>query len=182
MRIIGGKYRGKKLISPVSQNIRPTSDKAREAVFNILRSRLNGQFGKLSLIDVFAGSGAFALEALSQGFAKVAMVDIDTKDLLKNVALFANEKEKITVVKSDINNIPQSGSKFDVLFMDAPYNKGMTEIALEKMMSFLNDGALCIIELEKNERCSLPDGYKLVDERKYGIAKFLIAEFILQSF
>ena len=72
MRIIGGKYRGKKLISPSSENVRPTSDKAREALFNILRSRLSGGFAQLKLVDIFAGSGAFALEALSQGFAKIA--------------------------------------------------------------------------------------------------------------
>ena len=95
MRIIGGKYRGKKLFSPVSENVRPTSDKAREALFNILRNRLGGNFTEYKLLDVFAGSGAFGLEALSQGFAKVGLVDIDTKDLHKNVKLFENEKAKI---------------------------------------------------------------------------------------
>ena len=178
MRIIGGKYRGKKLISPSSENVRPTSDKAREALFNILRSRLSGGFAQLKLVDIFAGSGAFALEALSQGFAKVAMVDIDTKDLLKNVALFDNEKNNIKIVKCDVNRLSEMTEQYDVLFMDAPYNKGLSEVALEKIATSLKKGALCIIELEKNEICNLPNSYRLLDERRYGIAKFLIAEVI----
>ena len=80
MRIIGGKYRGKKLLSPQSAAVRPTSDKAREALFNILRARLGSDFSKLKLLDVFTGSGAFGLEAVSQGFALVAMIDIDLTD------------------------------------------------------------------------------------------------------
>ena len=99
MRIIGGKYRGKKLFSPRSENVRPTSDMTREALFNIMRNRLGQDFSSLKLIDVFSGSGAFGLEALSQGFAKVAFVDIDVKDLLRNVKLFENEKKRIEIVK-----------------------------------------------------------------------------------
>ena len=71
MRIIGGKYRGKKLFSPESDNIRPTSDRAREALFNILRSKSGGNFSEMKLLDIFCGSGAFALEAISQGFSEV---------------------------------------------------------------------------------------------------------------
>ena len=85
MRIVGGKYRGKKLISPMSQNVRPTSDKAREALFNILRSRLGGNYSKLKLLDIFSGSGAFGLEAISQGFAEVALIDIDTHGMKHSV-------------------------------------------------------------------------------------------------
>ena len=178
MRIIGGKYRGKKLFSPLSENVRPTSDKAREALFNILRSRLGLSFADLKIIDVFSGSGAFGLEALSQGFAKVALVDIDTKDLQKNVKLFEGEKAKIEVIKADATkNLPTS-EKFDVLFMDAPYNKGLSERALLSVMTNLNNGALCLVELEKNEICDFPKNYQILDERKYGIAKVIIAEFI----
>ena len=179
MRIIGGKYRGKKLFSPVSDNVRPTSDKAREALFNILRSRLGQNFTQLKLIDVFSGSGAFGLEALSQGFAKVALVDIDTYDLQKNVKLFEGEKAKIEVIKADATKALPIGEKFDVLFMDAPYNKGLSEKALLNVKANLNNGALCVVELEKNEECEFPKNYHILDERRYGIAKMIIAEFIL---
>ncbi|MBE6453264.1 MAG: hypothetical protein E7017_00040 [Alphaproteobacteria bacterium] len=176
MRIVGGKYRGKKLISPMSQNVRPTSDKAREALFNILRSRLGGNYSKLKLLDIFSGSGAFGLEAISQGFAEVALIDIDTRDLQKNVDLFVSEKNKIKVVRADITNDVFLSAKYDVLFSDAPYNKGLTEKALEKIYPFLNNGALCFIELEKNEQCTLPHQYTLLDERNYGAAKVMIVQ------
>ena len=179
MRIIGGKYRGKKLFSPVSENVRPTSDKAREALFNILRNKLGANFGEYKLLDVFSGSGAFGLEAMSQGFAKVTLVDIDVKDLQKNVKLFENERTKIEVIKADATKLLQLSEKFDVLFMDAPYNKGLSEKALFKVKANLNNGALCLVELEKNEVCDFPENYHILEERRYGIAKVVIAEFIL---
>lgn len=178
MRIIGGRYRGKKLISPAAQTVRPTSDMAREALFNVLRYRLKGDFAGLRLIDVFAGSGAFALEAVSQGFTAVTMIDINTTDLLKNVKLFPAENDKITVVQVDATNMPVFAEKFDVLFMDAPYHQGLTEPALRAAEKLLRPGALCLIEIEKNESCNLPPAYRLIEERRYGAAKILIAEFI----
>ena len=84
MRIIGGKYRGRKLFSPDNGKVRPTSDRAREALFNILRSRLGNDWSNFRFLDVFAGSGAMAWEALSQGAAVVTLVDADTGPLLKN--------------------------------------------------------------------------------------------------
>lgn len=178
MRIIGGRYRGKKLVSPASENVRPTSDKAREALFNILRSRLGGNYGNLKLLDVFAGSGAFALEALSQGFGEVALVDIDTKDLQKNANLFPSEQNRIKIVRADASKPFELVEKYDVLFMDAPYNKGLSEKALIHAVPHLAPEALCLIEIEKNESCALPGQYQLLDERRYGLAKVLIARFI----
>ena len=178
MRIIGGKYRGKKLISPLSDKVRPTSDKAREALFNILRSRLGANFKNLKLLDLFAGSGAFALEAMSQGFLKVTMVDIDTSSLLKNVNLFALEKDKITVVKADVTRGFVLNDKYDVLFMDAPYQQGLTEKALENCVPFLNSDALCLIEVKKDENLTLPEAYQYIDEKRYGLAKVIIAKAI----
>lgn len=177
MRIIGGKYRGRKLVSPKSHAVRPTSDKAREALFNILRSRLSNDFRELKLLDVFAGSGAFGLEAISQGFASVALIDIDCTDLSANVKLFADDKAKIEVIKGDACKVV-GDKKFDVMFMDAPYNKGLTEKALVNMCNWLKPGALCLIEVEKNEACNLPDKYKLLDERHYGLAKVIIVEYL----
>lgn len=180
MRIIGGKYRGKKLFSPESENVRPTSDKAREALFNIMRSRLGYDFSGMRLLDVFCGSGAFGLEAVSQGFSEVCMVDIDTKAVTKNAKLFENEKANIKIVKADAKNFILGTEKYDVLFMDAPYNKGLTEPALVCACKFLQKNALCLIELHKDEDISLPINFQLIDERKYGLAKVIIARFITE--
>lgn len=182
MRIIGGKYRGKKLISPESTAVRPTSDRAREALFNILRSRLGSDFSALKLLDIFTGSGAFALEALSQGFGGVSAVDVDVKSLLKNAALFPAEKNRLNVIRADARNFNGGAEKYDVLFMDAPYNLGLSEPALAAAAAFLKPGALCLIEVHKDEVLVLPQAYEMVDERRYGLAKVIIAKFISRVF
>ncbi len=178
MRIIAGIYRGKKLLSPTSEKVRPTSDRAREAIFNILYSKLPSSFSDISLLDVFSGSGAFALEAVSRGVREVGMIDIDTKDLLKNVAQVPKEKNKIRVMKLNAENLPTAGQKYDVLFMDAPYHQGLSEKALQQLAEkgWLNDKALCAVEIERSETLPLPEQYELLDERIYGLAKvvFLI--------
>ncbi|MBE6459197.1 MAG: 16S rRNA (guanine(966)-N(2))-methyltransferase RsmD [Alphaproteobacteria bacterium] len=179
MKISGGKYRGKKLFSPQSEEVRPTSDRMREAVFNILRSRLGFNFSNKVFFDVFAGSGAMGLEALSQGFNQVFFFDKDTTTLQKNVKLFAGEEAHIHVISGNVLQLRLVDMRADVLFMDAPYNKGLTEDMLQKfaLEAFLNDGALCLIEVEKNEKCILPSSFELLDERRYGLAKLIIAKF-----
>lgn len=179
MRIIAGIYRGKKLLSPVSEKVRPTSDRAREAIFNILYSKLPVSLSEISLLDVFSGSGAFALEAISRGVKKVGMIDLDTRDLLKNVALFPNEKNKIQVMKLNAENLPPASGRYDLLFMDAPYHCGLSEKALCQLSEkgWLKDGALCIIEVKRSESLPLPKRYEQVDERIYGLAKVLFLKY-----
>lgn len=120
MRIIGGLYRGKKLLSPRSANIRPTADQAREAVFNILSSRLDKPWNELSMADVFTGSGAFALEAVSRGVRDATLVDLDLTDAARNAALFPAEKGKIRLLKADAARLPAAPTPFDLIFLDAP--------------------------------------------------------------
>lgn len=175
MRIIGGLYRGKKLLSPRSGNIRPTADKAREAVFNILYSKLSRPWEELTLADIFAGSGAFALEALSRGAKQVTMVDIDLTDAARNAALFAGEKHKIRLFKADATGLPAALGQFDIVFLDAPYNKGLSEKALLSLLrqNWLAPDSLVVVELERNEKIALPEELTPIDERAYGIARFL---------
>lgn len=179
MRIIGGKYRGKKLFSPESSAVRPTSDRAREALFNILRSRLGCDLEHLKLLDVFAGSGAFALEALSQGFGCVAMVDIDTGTIVRNAALFPNEKANFQIIRTDVKTLRKAPAAFDVLFMDAPYHKGLSEPALKTLaeQGWLKPEALCLVEVEKDEELQLPETYEEIEVRRYGLAKVILAVF-----
>ncbi len=174
MRIIGGTYRGKKLYSPASTAVRPTADRAREAVFNILNSKLGGDWSSVELLELFTGSGAFALEALSRGVAKVCMADIDLRDAKRNAALFPQEASKIKMLKADVTKMPQATEKYNLLFMDAPYNQGLSEPALASVLAkgWLFDDCLCVVETEKNESLVLPQGFELIDERIYGLAKF----------
>ncbi len=180
MRIIGGSYRGKILISPTSANVRPTSDRARESVFNILYSKLEGSLSEVDLLDVFSGSGAFALEAVSRGVRSATLLDIDTRDLQKNVALFPKEKDKIKILRQDATNLGEAIKKYQLVFMDAPYNKGLSEQALQQLAQkkWLDNEALCVVELEKNENIIIPPSYKQIDERKYGLAKVLFLQYL----
>ena len=179
MRIIGGTYRGKNLLSPKTDDIRPTSDKARESVFNILYSKLNKPWDQINLADIFTGSGAFGLEAVSRGARSVALIDIDTASAAKNVALFPNEKDKITLIRADAASLPRPKQVFDIIFMDAPYHKGLSEQALLSILknNWLAPDGICVIETATDEKIEIPQPLKLVDERRYGIAKFWFLTF-----
>ena len=175
MRIVGGKYRGKKLWTPEGKDVRPTSERAREAIFNILYSKIGGDYTKLSLLDIFCGTGAFGFEALSRGFAHVTFADIDTVPVNKNAKLFAAEKERFDVIKSDATRLPRARHQYDMIFMDAPYARGLTEQALEQLLlqGWLNEKAICVVEVRKDELFPLPEAFELLDERIYGLARVL---------
>jgi len=172
LRIVGGKYRGKKLFSPLTDDVRPSSDRLRESLFNILYSKLKA-FDNLSFLDVFAGTGAMGLEALSRGFSPVGLIDKDTTSVLKNTALFDKEANNLHLIKADVARLPVSKIKYDVIFSDAPYDKGLNELALQNLSQsgFIKDGALCIVETRFNETLALSSNFKIVDERRYGMAK-----------
>ena len=183
MRIIGGKYRGKKLFSPITDKVRPTSDRAREALFNILHSSLGNNWDSYKLLDVFSGTGAFALEAISRGVAEACLLDIDLQNLQKNVAMFSAEAHKIKVIRADICHLFESESQYNLIFMDAPYNKGLSEIALNQLhqKKWLTPGALCLVEVEKNEQLDIPACYQIKNERIYGLAKIIFMEYSSDS-
>ena len=179
MRIISGKYRGKKLTAPIPIGIRPTEDRVREAVFNILYSICPNFEGK-NILDVFAGTGAFGLEALSRGAAKICFIDQNIQTLQKNIALFETDSKSIEILRADILNLPRAKNTFDIVFSDAPYDQGLNEKALQNLAlkGFLKNGALCIVETRKNESLSLPETFHLEDERTYGMAKIRFYTFV----
>ncbi len=178
MRIISGKYRGKKLLSPKSDKVRPTSDQARESVFNIINSKLESSWQDIDLLDVFAGTGAFGLEALSRGAKSVTMIDIDTSSAQRNIALFEAEKQKIKLIKTDATKPPIADKKYNLAFFDAPYNQELSQKALISInnKNWLAEECLCIIELEKTEEFSSIEGFELIDTRCYGITKFVFIQ------
>ncbi|MBP5399320.1 MAG: 16S rRNA (guanine(966)-N(2))-methyltransferase RsmD [Alphaproteobacteria bacterium] len=180
MRIIAGLYRGKKLFSPQSDQVRPTADRARESVFNILYSMLEKPWAELSFADIFAGTGAMGFEALSRGAKKVAFVDIDVASINKNLVMFQNEKSKVAVVKRDACNLGVAPCAFDVVFMDAPYKKGLSEKALCEIVEkkWLAEDGICIVETAAEENLDISEQMALIDKRKYGAATFWFLKFI----
>lgn len=178
MRIIAGKYRGKKLFSPTQEGVRPTSDRAREALFSVLYSRFGG-FADLSVIDIFAGTGAFGLEALSRGAKEAVLIDKDIALSAKNAALFSDFKQKLEVLCADACHLPYAKKAYNLVFCDAPYAQGLTEPALLELAQkgFLEEDALCLAEVRKDEVLTPPQGFQKIDERFYGLAKVVFLKF-----
>lgn len=179
MRIIGGTYRGKKLYSPQNEGVRPTADRAREAVFNILNSKLDNNWAEYDVLDVFTGTGALGLEALSRGAKSVALLDINLQTAKRNAALFPKEKEKIKLISSDAANLSPAQKTYNLVFMDAPYNKGLSAAALKSLSErgWLAPNAWVLVELEKNENLEDIPCFEQVDERRYGLARVIFFRF-----
>jgi 16S rRNA (guanine966-N2)-methyltransferase len=172
MRIIGGQYRGKKLFSPLNGGVRPTADRAREALFNILYSRL-GSLSQTDVLDVFAGTGAFAFEALSRGAASVTLMDIRPDTAKRNATLFPAETAKIRIVSADALKCPRAFKACNLIFSDAPYDKGLSVPAVTALarQGWIADEALVLIETRRDEEVTLEPCFEQTDERLYGPAK-----------
>lgn len=172
MRIISGIKRGKKLFTPDDERIRPTTDRAREALFSILGAKLEEPFGAYDVIDVFSGTGAFGLEAMSRGAKSVLFVDVDTALTEKNAKAcgFSNVK----FLKRDARLLPKATRACGLVFLDAPYNKGLSEPVLQKLIEagYLLGGALVVVETAADEILNAPADFEVIDERRYGAARF----------
>ncbi len=172
LKITSGKYRAKKLFSPTGDAVRPTGERARQAIFNILYSKIGTLEGK-SFLDVFAGSGAMGFEALSRGAESVCLIDKDTQYITKNAALFRADMTKINIIQADIARLPQAQKSYDIVFSDAPYDKGLNETAMQNLIlkGFLKNDSVCILEVRHNEEIILPHAFEIFDQRIYGMAK-----------
>ncbi|MDD4520024.1 MAG: 16S rRNA (guanine(966)-N(2))-methyltransferase RsmD [Alphaproteobacteria bacterium] len=182
MRVVGGTYRGRTLLSPEGQTTRPTSDRAKEGVFNMLSSLLQKE-GKLwkevTFLDGFAGSGAIGIEALSHGAKFVYFVEKERsalKILHQNLEKCLEGNHQ--VLGQDILTLPLSKTSVDVLFLDAPYQKGLWQKALETLLKagYISSKTLLIIEMEKGEEASLPKGFYPLSTRSFGRPQFLFAK------
>lgn len=164
-------------------NIRPTSGRTREAIFNILTHGSFGRDGESPLIgkrvvDIFCGTGGLGLEALSRGAEHVTFVDRNGGSLAmarENVELFG-ETEHSRFVRSDSTQLPPAPAPCTVAFADPPYNKGQAAPALKSLKEngWLEPDAIVVLELHARELVQLPEGYDLLDERIYGNSKVLI--------
>ncbi|HCU07340.1 MAG TPA: 16S rRNA (guanine(966)-N(2))-methyltransferase RsmD [Holosporales bacterium] len=145
MRIISGKYKGLHLLEPDRNRTRPTSDKVRQAVFNILEHAvLDGGFHELSILDAFAGSGALGLEALSRGAKKCLFVEKSAKVarvLIENIKAIVHHGDEVAVqaVCQDVTKI-KINQYFDLVFLDPPFKK--TDLYLNVMLNLKQQGAV----------------------------------------
>ena len=185
MRIIGGKYKGRKLQSPSSSHIRPTTDRMRETLFNILSHGAGNGFSGARILDIFAGTGALGLEALSRGAEHVTFVEKDrrSQEIIKKNIIELNA-ENITSLKSiDALKIKDFEGSFDCIFMDPPYYKCLITPLLQiiKSENLLRKDGVIIIESASSENLDIPEYYNILKEKSYGQAKVMILNKILKS-
>lgn len=171
MRIIGGKNKGKKLKSFDGQDIRPTSDRARESLFNILGSRVFG----CDFLDLCSGTGGVGLESYSRGANTVTFVDSSQKSLnlaKENAKSIGLDKEFVLTFAD--NFLKRTDKKFDIIFFDPPYAfEGVSEILkIVKEKQILKEGGLFIYERVADKQPQEVLGFELIQSRKYGIAVF----------
>ncbi len=163
MRIIAGVKRGFKLYTPPKQT-RPTQEKVRGAIFNILSNRID----QAQVLDLFCGSGALGLEALSRGAKGATFVDIDVRPVTVNLKKldFANAK----VVKGNVFRKAKSlpTAAFDLIFIDPPYNQDLVSRAVISVLDLLTKSGIIIAEHHRKEALTIPPNYLLYKEKLYG--------------
>ena len=155
MRIISGSARGRKLFSPEGMDVRPTTDKVKESLFNILQFELEGA----AVLDLFAGTGQLGLEALSRGAAKAVFVDSSKKSLAtvkRNVDLcgFGGRSVLVSASRPCAARMARAEETFDIALLDPPYHNGLCEKAFRLLPAVLSENAIVVCETCSDE--SLP--------------------------
>ena len=177
MRIVGGRLRGRLLEAPASRAIRPTSERLRESIFDILIHRHAGVVEGARVVDLFAGSGALGIEALSRGAKFALFVDNgpEARALLRaNVEVFAlGGVTRIWRADATLLGKAPAGPPFTLAFLDPPYEKGLAGPALAGLVEggWLASGALVVVEESAEAEIGAPTALRIVDERVYGETK-----------
>lgn len=182
MRIVAGTLKGRAIVAPEGQGTRPTSDRARQAVFNVLEhAAWAGPLAGARVLDLFAGSGALGFEAISRGAAFCLFVETDDAArgaIRENVDAFSLFGQTRVHRRSatDLGARPGSaGEPFDIAFLDPPYGKGLGEQALARLVEedWLRPGAIVVFERGSGEPEIETPGYQRLDARDYGAAQVL---------
>lgn len=174
MRIVGGNFKGKSFKYKIPRNIRPTSDFIREAIFDVLQNYIDLE-GK-NVLDLFAGTGIFGIEALSRGAKFCHFVDNNRKSLeliTLNLKSLNIEKEKYKITLADALHFVKTYKnqlKFDLIFSDPPYNFGFNEklISSESVDNISQNGTIFVLEVSRKEAIELSNKFILFNKKEYG--------------
>jgi 16S rRNA (guanine966-N2)-methyltransferase len=183
MRIVGGKFKGRSLSTPPTQAIRPTSDRLRETLFNILAHSFDNCTEGARVLDLFAGTGALGCEALSRGASFCLFVDqnVEARGIIRNNIESLGLTGVTKLFKRDATNLGPAGTvePFDLVFCDPPYDKGFAELALKsaKAGGWLKQDALIVVEEKKSAVLNLKDDFKLLDKREAGDSALYLLRF-----
>lgn len=177
MRIIGGLFRGRRLVAPKGRSARPTADRVRESLFNILAHGDAPPLAGARVADLFAGTGAFGLEALSRGAAHVHFIEHAPQSLaaLRTNVATLGLGGKSTILARDVRHLPEMPAPFDLVFLDPPYREGLIPVALAvlRRRSWIGAGSLIVAEAAQDEALALPEGFHLRKARTIGPAQML---------
>ncbi|MCJ2133146.1 16S rRNA (guanine(966)-N(2))-methyltransferase RsmD [Methylobacterium sp. J-026] len=183
MRIVGGAWRGRRLAAPRTSAIRPTSDRLRESLFNVLAHAYDDAFAGARVLDLFAGTGALGFEALSRGAAYALLVDDGTEArAVIRANIEALGAEGVTrLFRRDATRLGAAGTagQFSLLFCDPPYHRDLAPRALASAAAggWLTPGALVVVEEAETVRFDWPDGFAELERRAYGETAVALARF-----
>jgi 16S rRNA (guanine966-N2)-methyltransferase len=186
MRIVGGKFRGRALAAPRSAAIRPTSDRLRESLFNILLHGHGLPTTGTRVLDLFAGTGALGLEAISRGAAQALFVEtsVEGRSLIRENIEALGLTGVTRILRRDATSLGRAGTiaPFDLVFCDPPYGKGFGEKALASAAAggWLNEGALCVLEERIGEEPRMPQDVDTIDRRESGESQLILGRYGLR--
>ncbi|MEJ0093577.1 MAG: 16S rRNA (guanine(966)-N(2))-methyltransferase RsmD [Methylocella sp.] len=182
MRIVGGRFKGRTLKGPASDAIRPTSDRLRESLFNILVHAYDAPIEGARVMDLFAGTGALGIEALSRGADFALLVDQGAE---ANAIIRANIEalgvgQSARLMRRDARKLGRApeGERYDIAFLDPPYGKGLAPPALAALRDggWLEKDALVLIEETAQGEVALPQGFALRETRRFGDTQILFVD------
>ncbi len=187
MRIISGNFRGKKILYPKDLKTRPLKDLTKESIFNIINhsNKFKIDLKNSNVLDLFSGIGSFGIECLSRGVRYVIFVEnyLGVLPILKKNLSNLNTINNYKIIKKDINNKDfffKVNIKFDLIFIDPPYkDKNLTNILINiHANKSLNRKGIIIIHRHKNEKDLIPENFKIIEEKKYGLSKIIFLSII----
>ena len=174
MRVITGEARGRRLKEPVGMDIRPTTDKVKESIFNIIQFDIEGR----KVLDLFGGSGQLGIEAISRGAKSAVFVDASQQavKLIKENLKTVGFEDRARVVRGDSISFLASGEKYGVVFMDPPYDTDLLDKALENAIKFdiLKENGIIVCESKLEKQLAVTEPYYLSREYKYGKIKLSV--------
>ncbi|MGI3899859.1 MAG: 16S rRNA (guanine(966)-N(2))-methyltransferase RsmD [Janthinobacterium lividum] len=178
MRIVGGRLRGRALRTPSSDAIRPTSDRLRETLFDVLAHRYGDPVAGGRVVDLFAGTGALGLEALSRGASHTLFVEdgAEARALIRDNVEALGVAGLCRIFRRDATRLGDvQAAPFDLAFLDPPYGQGLGEAALTGLHQgrWLVPGALCVLEEAAASPIVAPEGFSIIERREAGIAQLV---------
>ena len=183
MRVVGGSLRGRTLAAPKSQSIRPTADRLRESFFNILIHAYDNPIAGARVLDLFAGTGALGIEALSRGAAFTLFVDdsAEARALLRENVATLGLGGTSRIFRRDATKLGPAHpvEPFALVFLDPPYGKGLAEQALASARAggWLKPDALVVVEEAASAKFVAPEGFAEIERRRYDDTEFVVLRF-----